>query len=623
MQRNRDWTRLVALVGLISLTGCEYVLLDSEEKINAAVPVPQTVEAAMSDLLKNSPDNLRKRIEGEYAAKLKLRALNCAKGYAPSRLASLETVRKELTDRSCFTSTDAGIAQWIGMRRVAAMLAEPPLKPVPAVAPKFIVGDAFIQSVQFADNAGVAVFLTQQSLQAVDIASGSTFFKEPRSNEQLGLLSPNGRLIITSAENKVKVRNTESGEVILEVPKARAHAFQWIDKQAALYNHADSSKTFLLDFSKGEEFPVPEFQGSFSRVINVDGTDNQFIVGTYRTVAKATIERSSQETKVKLIDEKPLSGTSWALNTSGLTADGSLWFNGSKDLTLLSVGTLEQDRITFEPLHVQTAVATPDPDKLLLTGFIRGGHGVRTYVFSLSGRTMAPVDRTQLVSERLLYIPALKKQAAISDSKIVVLDDLPLSEPVELTKFIADATEEANARKLEEFQRAELYQQGAPMAPSVSAYGASRAGWETAGSRIPAQFADLAKDAQIESIGVYQGPRSSARSGNASEAGQVEVKVRKAPKPILLVLSSYEAVRWNLSVEPGARLAGVLVSGYKSSQVTGNGAARVMMIGSNHAYKLDSNEYNALNTHVQRLTGKQIYYFQGRYEGTSFSVGGA
>lgn len=622
MRRNRAWIRFVALAGLISLAGCDYVLLDAEEKINAAVPVPQSVQAAFSELLKKSPDGQRKKVEGEYTAKLKLRALNCAKGYSPSRLASLEKVQKELTDRSCFTSTDNSLAQWIGMRRVAAMLDEPLLRPVPAAAPKFIVGDAFIQSVQFADNAGVAVFLTQQSLQSVDIASGNTFFKEPRSNEQLGLLSPNGRLVITSAENKVKVRSTESGEVILEVPKARAHAFQWIDKQAALYNHADSSKTFLLDFSKGEEFPVPEFQGSFSRVINIDGADNQFIVGTYRTAAKATIERTGQETKVKLIDEKPLSGTSWALNTSGLTADGSQWFNGSKDLTVLSIGTLEQESITFEPMHVQTAVATPDPDKLLLTGFIRGGSGVRTYVFSLSGRTMSSVDRTQLVSERLLYIPSLKKQAAISDSKIVMLDDLPLSAPVELTKFIADATEEANARKLEEFQRADALQ-GAPMAPAAGAYGINRAGWETSGTRMPAQLAELAKDAQVESVGVYQGPRPSARSGNQSETGQIEIKVRKSQKPILLVLSSYETVRWNLNLEPGARLAGVLVSGYKSSQVAGNGAARVMMIGSNHAYKLDSNEYNALNTHVQRLTGKQIFYFQGRYEGTSFSVGGA
>jgi hypothetical protein len=88
------------------------------------------------------------------------------------------------------------------------------------------------------------------------------------------------------------------------------------------------------------------------------------------------------------------------------------------------------------------------------------------------------------------------------------------------------------------------------------------------------------------------------------------------------VLSSYEAVHWDLKLEPGARLAAVLVSSYKQPRVTGNGAARVMMMGGQYAYKIDTSEYNVLNMAVQRMTGKPIYYFQGRYEGSEFSVGG-
>lgn len=625
MRFDRAWIRVAALSGCISLGGCEFALLDADEKINAAVPVQQAVEVTMAELLQSAPADQRRKIEGEYAARLKLRALSCAKGYSPSRLASLDEVRKELRDRSCFAKTDAGIAKWIGLRRVAVLLLAPPLEPIPSSPPRFIVGDAFIQSVHFAERAGIALFGTQQSLQVVDIGSGRTYYQEPKSSQQLGALSANGRLFVTSSENNVRIRSAESGEVLVEVPKARAHGFQWIDEQTALYNSGETNKAVLIDFASGEEIPVPEIQGTFTRVVTAADGSNQFLVGTYRTVVKASIERSDQAAKVQLIDEKPLAGASWALNTSGATADGARWFNGSKDLSILSFETLEQETISFEPMHVQTAIATPDPDKLILTGFIKGANAPRKYLYSLGGRTLAEIDRGKLVSERLLYIPTLKRQAAIADSKIAVLDELPVGEAIPLDRFIAAAAEESNLRKMEEFQRAQSFQGGqAFAAPAPGAYADSRGIAGMAGGRLTGPLADIAKDTQIESVGVYQGSRSAGRSANATEAGAVEVRIRRSPKPVLLVLSSYEAVRWNLRIEPGARLAGVLVSGYKISQshVTGNGSALVMPAGSSYAYKPGSNGYSALNLSVQRLTGKQIENFQGSYEGSTFSVGG-
>jgi hypothetical protein len=627
MRLNGLGVRLVTLAACMTLGGCQFAWMSADDKINTAVPVAQTVQSALSDLLTATPAAQRKQTESAYANKLKLRALTCAKGYSPSRFASVAQVRKELTDRACFVSADAELGKWIGMRRVAGMLAEPALAPIPASAPKFIVGDAFIQSAQFAGNAGVALLFTQQSLQAIDIGTGKTYFTELKSNLQPGSLSPNGRLFITSADGTVRIRSTESGAVILEMPKARAHDFQWIDKETALYNTGDTNKTMLVDFANAEEMPVPEIQGPYTRVVPVEGAGNQFLIGTYRTVMKASIERNAQEARLKLIDEKPLLGTSWALNTSGLTADGARWFAASKDLTVTSIDTLAQTKTVFDPLYVQTATPTPDAGKVLLTGFIRGESKTQTYLYSLGDETLAQVDRSQLVSERLLYIPSLKKQAVIADSKIAILDEIPVAPAVPLDKFIADATEQANLRKLEMFQRNEALQQGqgVPGAPNMVAgsYGSSdSAGTRMAGQRMAGPFGEMAKDAQIESIGVYQGARL-AHSSNSTENGIVEVRVRRSPKPILLILSSYESVRWNLSLEPGARLAGVLVSGYKTSQVTGNGSARVMVIGGSYAYKMDSADYLALNAGVQRLTGKPIHYFQGRYEGASFSVGGS
>lgn len=613
--------RRLAAMACIMLTGCEVIWMNSEEKINAAFPVSPAVATGIDGLLRESAPDLRKKLEAEYAGKLKLRAITCAKGYSPSRFTSLDSVRSNVNDPACFTSADAGIFKWIGMRRVAGMLAAGPLRPIPATAPKYIIGDAFIQSAEFAKNAGVALLHTQQSLLVVDMEKGKTLFKEPRTEEQLGTLSSNGRLFITSAENKVKIRSAETGALIHEVPKARAYAFQWADRQSALYNSSENGKVFLIDFARGEEIPVPEIQGPFNRVVSVDDQGSTFLIGTHRTAIKAAIERSAQETKFRLIDEKPISGGGWALNTSGLTAGGDRWFSTNKDLTITALATLAQEKISLDPLHIQTAVATAEPDTLLLKGFVQGLAEARMYLYSLSERTVAPIDRSQLMSERVVHIPSLKAQAVIADSKIVLIDVLPVGEAISEAKFVANLAEEVNQRKLEAFQRSqtqpELQAYPAPLAAGRGQWGIPAA----AIPNIPGPYAELAKDAQIESIGVYQGPRPSA-TGSRKE-GVIDVRVRKSPKPILLVLASYEAVQWSLHLEPGARLAGVLVSGYKTSRVNGNGAARVLMMGGQYAYKLDSSEYNALNLTVQRLTGKPIYYFQGRYEGAAFEVGGA
>jgi hypothetical protein len=119
-------------------------------------------------------------------------------------------------------------------------------------------------------------------------------------------------------------------------------------------------------------------------------------------------------------------------------------------------------------------------------------------------------------------------------------------------------------------------------------------------------IAELARNSQIEALGVYQGKMIGAQA-TASERrkGNIEVRIRRSAKPIVLVLSSYEPVRWQLTREPGANLVVVLVSGYYQSEVVGAGAARVVMNGSSFSYKPGSQEYSALNRDVMRLTGKK------------------
>ena len=134
--------------------------------------------------------------------------------------------------------------------------------------------------------------------------------------------------------------------------------------------------------------------------------------------------------------------------------------------------------------------------------------------------------------------------------------------------------------------------------------------------------ATLARDAEVEAIGVYQGGDIGHATGASARTGTVQVRVRRSPRPLVLALSAYEPVRWVLTLEPGARLAAVLSSGYSDQEVLGAGNARVLKVGQLYAYKRGSPEFTRLDDEVARWTGKRIGVFQGSYSGTSYTVGG-
>ena len=77
-----------------------------------------------------------------------------------------------------------------------------------------------------------------------------------------------------------------------------------------------------------------------------------------------------------------------------------------------------------------------------------------------------------------------------------------------------------------------------------------------------------------------------------------------------------------LFVEPGAKLAAVLLSGYSQSDVVGSGDARVVTIGRAYAHERRSAEFAALDQEALKWTGKNIGVFQGQHEGSSFRVSG-
>jgi len=130
-----------------------------------------------------------------------------------------------------------------------------------------------------------------------------------------------------------------------------------------------------------------------------------------------------------------------------------------------------------------------------------------------------------------------------------------------------------------------------------------------------------ARAAHVEAVSVYEAvaihsPRI------PRPLGPVAVLVRAGSRPVVLVLSSHQAVQWELAVEPGVRLRAVLLSGYGESKVRGAGDAVVASIGGFYAFKRGSAEFKHLESEVTRCTGRRIGTFQGVYAGKSFVIGG-
>ena len=120
---------------------------------------------------------------------------------------------------------------------------------------------------------------------------------------------------------------------------------------------------------------------------------------------------------------------------------------------------------------------------------------------------------------------------------------------------------------------------------------------------------------------MYEGYSEPSGRSHDRNGRSVEVRVGRTSSPIILVLSSYEPVRWRVVSESGARVAAVLLSSHHASKVDGAGSARVVNLGGQYAYKQGTPQYGMLDGEVYRYTGKRIDFFQGRYQGKEFSVG--
>jgi hypothetical protein len=258
----------------------------------------------------------------------------------------------------------------------------------------------------------------------------------------------------------------------------------------------------------------------------------------------------------------------------------------------------------------------PNPDEILLIGDLRPVSASRAMIYSISAHTFAPVEDDRLTpmpgytTARAVLVPTLNRVAIADGNNVLMLDDLkrgPRYSLAAMTQVLNEDKQTLQEKNAREIAAREGFE-----------YGGVVDGTPVIGGPLLA----AAKGAQIEGVGVYESKNGSHGAGQPGVPGVITIALRPAPKPIVLVLSSYEPVLWRITGARAANLKAVLLGGPAASAVSGEDGVSVTSIGKLHAHERGGSGFSSLQQEVIRRTGQTFSTFQGTYSGMSFTVGG-
>jgi hypothetical protein len=568
-----------------------------------------------------------KSFEELYASRLELRALTCTQGLTIGRFTTIATIKSLPLSRNCFTTQDMELQQYLGIRQIAVRLSQPPLKPLLPLGPFAILQTGYgPQSYNdisaTASGAGIAVL--QGSLGkfiSIEIPGGKKIADLPTITDAFGQfsLSPNGRVIaIKTRSSGVLFFDTETGAKLWDAKEINQF-FAWLPEiSVALVNNTQLGTLSYIDFNTGKIEPHTFNLRNQSWALSTSTSPSRVLVGTANVFSLIEHERTTEGIKGTIIKEfHTKQGHGVTSSTPTLMLGGkAIVFISSRDFMAID---LETGKETFWPTgeFLLNKYGKLSETKLMVDSHEVSGVGFKPWVFDIEQSTLSPVKSQEVylgpVSELVGRTGFMRMEGG---TNMWLGDEIIAGDPQPLATLLSTYNVERQIARLEAMTQANgvdslRIRQNMGLPATI-----------TAPSPVVSPIADLVKDAQVEAVGVYQGGKGDSRTTpDGRKIGPVEVRIRRSAKPVVLILSSYEPVRWMLKLDSGAKLAAVLVSGYYPSEVDGAGATRIVMIGGTYAYKLDSPQYNALNREIIRWVGKSIGVFQGRYDGGSFSVG--
>ena len=418
---------------------------------------------------------------------MRVRAVECAKGYSPSLHHSDADIRQKL-DATCVAKRDTALAQWIGMWRVGAVARLPALvQPGTGHVPSVNV-PADIQRLYFADRAAVMlVQLAQGTAQVIDLMTGRVIWSsEQKGTHFFGPLSPNGRMFAFSDGEKVLLRLTETGDTLAELPKGYAYNVQWLGSHGLMLDREGlPGGPLVLDFRRREQF-----DGTTRwRAVPAPGHEAEFVLIGYDRIARARFADAPAPPGLVTIEDKPAVYQDLA-RYGAPTADGRRFIEHIRGeaVVVTDLSTLEGRRVNTAPLYVEQALPAPAADQVVVQGYIGNVNRRTTYLVSLSDLTLAEVD-VGLRGGRggLQFAGALGKMASFYGRELRFHEVSSTEAPRRLDTLAAEELASANQQKLDALAKAlaagSSPEDSSALAPKMQS--GRNAGWHHSGTGNP------------------------------------------------------------------------------------------------------------------------------------------
>lgn len=623
-KRGQLHLKAALLLSCLLFSGCSDVLLSRTEKFNRAFPPNADLRAAIEthrDFIR-ADATTQNEFKHKLNSLMQTRDITCGYQLAIGLFDSVEKISSMPINRHCLNTVDAELSKKVAFQSIGFRLNQPPIIPKTSLGEaKPIQTDAPFRGSEIyaARDANLAILRgDSNSYSAVEIPSGRVLstFNHQFGSSQRKFLSPNGRVLaINSTDASITYLDIESGAVIYQ-DKGSGYFVAWLENSSGALINTRERKLASIEFNLN----IYNIHHSWTRYIEwaytLSGSLNKLLLSDRKALYLATYETTNEGLQISILSELNAQES-----TTLLQLPPMLLNDGTKMAarTLNGLGIVDLDGgsellFNLSPYHTH-GVAQLNDHQLLVSIFDKESHKNQIWIIDINSQkiqlTDFDVERTSSLSGligRIGYILSGRSTILIGDSVGTS------GKPTDINEFTSQLNMEWQIQKLEtDAERREAASR------SIST--------ESAIQSPPSKpiLENLPANAVIEAVGVYRGRETSQRERNQTisskmEKNPVEITVH-GPKPVVLVLTSYEPVKWNIKLTSNAKLSAVLLSSYYPAEVTGAESVPIKIIGSKSLYERTDINYASVDQEVQRWTGKKIGSFQGSYQGSHFQVG--
>jgi hypothetical protein len=422
-------TLALAVATATMLGGCQP---DATDRITELVPVASEVDGNYQVARGELDDPAA--FDAEYAAKVKVRALECSRGRQFDWWADEAEVKLALAPaRFCFEAADRELGHWVAWRRVGFRLGQPAARPVPATRVPLLAGDDAIVSAGFADDSAIAALRWKGHVRLVDTADGRVVRDFEAAGTGPVSVSPNGAVIAVGTGGTVTLFGAD-GRKLVEFVDVLGGDSAWLGDQLLAINSAGDGTLNVIDFEVGRATRLPELH-DVHFVQRLEQRGRALLVG--------------REGPAMFFDAPDGAANAPRVAVSGYGSMRPSFPRGASAITraekvygLVPGGVFASQRTSthdvvvhkLDGLPVEALQPTADPDVLLLT--VRTGNGRATLAYSLSQRTLAQLDPAPTAGTRLAWVPALGRNIVYSGKAVLLPERVRTQAPQAVAAFV-------------------------------------------------------------------------------------------------------------------------------------------------------------------------------------------